>query len=91
MKHRNEGFSNRHLLPEKVLSFARQIPEVDLLLRDYCGKLDLSHRSLINSIRAALSIMDFQEKSRLSPELLEEAFNYRKMKIYQDHIKSKAA
>jgi len=43
----------------------------------------LSRRGIMNSLRLALSIMDFRETSSMTEEILEEAFSFRAIASFQ--------
>ena len=80
MLHRNKGIPNNILKSEKVLKYVYSIPNIEKLLSDYMGVLQLSYRSFLSTLKVALSIQDFHEDNKLKPTYLETAFYFKLFK-----------
>ncbi|MDH4263709.1 MAG: YifB family Mg chelatase-like AAA ATPase [Spirochaetia bacterium] len=74
---RNGDVLNSELSLEKIIPIYQNLENYDQLIRAYSASTMLSNRGLLNTLRTAVSIMDFNESSIMRNEFLEEAFGYR--------------
>jgi len=76
MENRNGSETNGQLSHDQL---HRLIPEQKFknLIQNHLERLKLSNRSLANTLRVAVSIMDFLESAVMSEAILEEAFSLR--------------
>ncbi len=77
MLKRNNGIANADMQPTEVYKYVDNIPNIKNLLADYMKHFELSHRSLLNTLKTAMSIQDFSESDQLKIEHIEEAFYFK--------------
>lgn len=91
MLKRNKGVVNSKLPVEQVVHHVSKLPGWEVLVKSFGMNMGLSHRSMQNTLRTALSIMDFQQRDRITAEILEEAFSYRIFWYHQKRLVNSAA
>ena len=77
MLRRNGGIANGNLPVEMVMSAAARVSDFDTLIKHYSAELLLSNRAIINTLRLALTIMDFNERSTLTFDEIDKAMKFR--------------
>jgi len=82
----HKGKKNNKLKFEEIMKIIPKTEKVHNMLKVFTDKLNLSHRGLLQSLRTAISIMDFNETNIMKEEYLEEAFSYRVFVRYQEII-----
>jgi len=88
---RNGNVSNSELSLEKIRAICRKGESFDRLVQAHTEKSMLSNRGLLNTLRAAVSIMDFNESGAMRDEFLEEAFGYRAICHIKHNLLDKVA
>ncbi len=83
MVYRNKAFKNARLDVDLVHQEISKFKNWEKIVRDRASFLGLSHRGVLNTLKLALSISDFQETSSVSDDILEEAFSYRDVCLLQ--------
>ncbi len=77
MMHRNDGSPNNAISGENLLQYMKNLKNTESLIHEYSKLFNLSYRSLLNTLKVALSIQDFYEADNLKEEHLDEAFQYK--------------
>ena len=77
MFHRNGGLNNQAVSWEKTLENFKNIPNLKSLISEYSQAFNLSYRSLLGTLKVAVTIQDFNESDIVKTEHLHEAFQYR--------------
>ena len=75
MLKRNQGLNNAELPFHKIQEVLVQIRGIENFLKESSEKLGLTHRSLMNSIRVAFSVMDYSGESKLEKKHIEAALS----------------
>ncbi|MES0490508.1 MAG: YifB family Mg chelatase-like AAA ATPase, partial [Leptospirales bacterium] len=83
MKFRNGPKSNSRLLIQNMLPVYTQFSRWQKIVDHHADFYGLSRRGIMNSLRLALTIMDFRETSSMTEEILEEAFSFRAIASFQ--------
>ena len=77
MFRKNQGLSNGSILGEDLLEPIKKVKSAERLIQAYSKEFNLSYRSLLNTLRVALTIQDFYECENLKEEHIHEAFQYK--------------
>lgn len=86
MFYRNKNIYNSDVQHTDILKIIQQKTVLKKIIQEKNEKLQLSHRGLINTLQVSMSIMDFQEKSSLTENILLEAFSYRCLFKYKQAL-----
>jgi len=91
MEYRNGNISNSRLSANEIFEFTSSVKSWKPLIEKYAVSLGLSHRGIINSLRLAMSIMDFKETNSMTEDILEQAFSFRVIGYIQKTLSELAA
>ncbi len=86
MLYRNNKVINSDLSSLQVMNYMNQLPNYKKLVQDYTQVMGMSYRSLLNTLKVALSIQDFEEQPTLKEEHLHEAFYFKMFKQIRLHL-----
>jgi predicted ATPase with chaperone activity len=91
MRQRQGNKKNTHLGLPELYPLLNENTHWQKLVQKYSETLGLSHRGVINTLRLAVSIKDFQAASRITDDILEEAFSFRVICHFQKNLLDLAA
>lgn len=77
MEHRNVSRLNSRIEMEALTKIMDTCVGWQKAVAHHCDTLQLSHRGMVNTLRLAVSIMDFRETNSITDEILDEAFSFR--------------
>ena len=90
MKKRNHGLLNGALPADRVLAIFQKIRKHDIIAKHYAGKLQLTYRGLVESIKVAITVQDMQSAPHLTEEHLYEALAFRILQSQVNRIRQVA-